>query len=195
MKAFTAASLLHCFILQWLSKLWNLLCELCACLQIYMLKFNMVSEPQRTRHFSSSDLLLDHFLFCRYNFEMNSSIPLLTRSSDYFEWKVKMFVFLNRQDVYWVSEGFDRDYFESENDWLNACDAYFGIMKLSLSPGLRYLSRSIKDPQELWTRLDRTFGMIDEDHNSTLERTYSTISILDPKISAFTLPNEVFQDE
>ena len=43
MKAFTAASLLHCFILQWLSKLWDLLCELCVCLHIYMLKFNSMS--------------------------------------------------------------------------------------------------------------------------------------------------------
>ena len=34
---------LHCFILQWLSKLWDLLCELCVCLQIYMLKFNNLS--------------------------------------------------------------------------------------------------------------------------------------------------------
>ena len=39
MKAFTAASLLHYFILQLLSKLWDLLCELCICLHIYMLKF------------------------------------------------------------------------------------------------------------------------------------------------------------
>ena len=39
MKAFTAASLLHYFILQLLSKMWDLLCELCVCLQIYMLKF------------------------------------------------------------------------------------------------------------------------------------------------------------
>ena len=39
MKAFTAASLLHCFILQLLSKLWDPLCELCICLHIYMLKF------------------------------------------------------------------------------------------------------------------------------------------------------------
>ena len=106
-----------------------------------------------------------------------------------------MFVFLNRQDIYWVSDGFGREYFESENYWLNACDATFGIMKLALSARLRYLSRSIKDPQELWTRLDRTFGMIDEDHNSTLERTYSTIRNLDPKISASTLSDEVVQDE
>ena len=37
--------------------------------------------------------------------------------------------------------------------------------------------------------------MIDEDHNNTLESTSSTISILDPKISASTLSNEVVQNE
>ena len=37
--------------------------------------------------------------------------------------------------------------------------------------------------------------MIDEDHNITLESTSSTISILDPKISASTLSDEVVQDE
>ena len=37
--------------------------------------------------------------------------------------------------------------------------------------------------------------MIDEDHNSILERISSTISTLDPKISASTLSNEVVQDE
>ena len=80
---------------------------------------------------------------------MNSSVPLLTRSSDYYEWKMKMIIFLNRQDLYWVSDGFGRESFESDNDWLNAKDAAFEIMKLALSPSLRYLSRSIKDPQEL----------------------------------------------
>ena len=41
MKAFTFASLLHCFILQLLSKLWDILCELCICLQIYMLNLHL----------------------------------------------------------------------------------------------------------------------------------------------------------
>ena len=68
-------------------------------------------------------------------------------------------------------------------------------MKLALSPSLRYLSRSIKDPQELWSRLDKTFGMIDEDHNSTLERISITISTIDPKFSSSTLSDEVVQDE
>ena len=98
-----------------------------------------------------------------------------------------MIVFLNRQNLFWVSNGFSRNYFESENDWLNAKDASFEIMKLALSPSMRYLSRSLKDPQELWRRLERTFGMIDEDHNSTLESTSNNISILDPKIFGSTL--------
>ena len=60
-----------------------------------------------------------------------------------------MIVFLNRQHLFWVSDGFGRNYFESQNDWLKAKDASFEIMKPALSPSLRYLSRSIKDPQEL----------------------------------------------
>ena len=121
---------------------------------------------------------------------MNSSVPLLTRSTNSFEWKAKMVGFMNRKDLYLVSIRLDRESFESENDWLNKCDAAFGITALGISPSLRYLSRSIEDPKELWTRLDKTFGMIDEDHNSTLESTSSTISILDPKISASTLSDE-----
>ena len=135
------------------------------------------------------------FLFCKYNFEMNSSVPLLTRSSDYFEWKVKMIIFLKRQDLLWVYYGFGRKSFESENDWLNAKDVACEIMKLALSPSFPYLSRSTKDPEELWTRLDRTFEMIYEDHNSTLERTSSTIRFPDTKLSASTLYAEVVQNK
>ena len=83
----------------------------------------------------------------------------------------------------------------NENDWLNKSDASFERIALGLSPSLRYLSRSIEDPKELWIRLDRTFGKIDEDHNSTLESTSNTIIILDPKFSACTLSDEVAQDE
>ena len=83
----------------------------------------------------------------------------------------------------------------SENDWLNKCDATFGRIALGLSPILHYLSRSMDYPKELWTILDITFGNIDEDHNRILERISSTISTLDPKLSASTLSDEVVQDE
>ena len=93
-----------------------------------------------------------------------------------------------------MSIGLGKDCFD-EIDWLNKSDGAFGTIAMGLSPSLHYLIRSIEDSKELWTRLDRTFGMIYEDHNSTLERTSSTISILDPKISASTLSDEVVQDK
>ena len=77
-------------------------------------------------------------------------------------------------------DGYGINRFKSENYWLNAQDAAFEIMKLALSPSLRYLSRSIKDPKELWKRLDITFGF-----GSTWS-TSSTTIILDPKILTST---------
>ena len=43
--------------------------------------------------------------------------------------------------------------------------------------------------------MDITFGNIDEDHNSTFKNTSGTISILDPKLLASTLYDEVVQNE
>ena len=93
-----------------------------------------------------------------------------------------------------MSIGLGKECFSKIN-WLNKSDGAFGTIAIGLSPSLCYLIRSIEDTKELWTRLDRTFGMIYEDHNSTLEITSSTISILDPKILASTLSDEVVQDK
>ena len=113
------------------------------------------------------DLTVPLLCFCKYKFEMDSSVPLLTLFTNYSEWKKKMIASLMRRGLYGVSIRLSEECF-SENDWLNECDSDFGTIALGLSPSLRYLSRSIEDPKELWTRLDRTFGKIDEDHNSTL---------------------------
>ena len=125
---------------------------------------------------------------------MDSSVPLLSLFSNYSEWKKNMIASLMRRGLYGVSIGLGEECF-SENHWLNKCDAAFGRIALGLSPSLRYLSRSIEDLKELCTRLDRTFGMIDEDHNRNLERISSTISILDTKFSVSTLSVEVVQNE
>ena len=98
-----------------------------------------------------------------------------------------MTICLRRQKIYSVSNGFGRNSFESDNDWLKAKDKAFEIMELVLSPSMRYHSRSIKDSLELWQRLDRTIG-------STWS-TSSTTNILDSKVSASTLSDEVVQDE
>ena len=79
-----------------------------------------------------------------------------------------MIASLKRQGLYGVSMGLSEESYESENDWLNECDATFGTIALALSPSLRYLTKSVEYPKDLWTKLDRTFGMIEEDQNRTL---------------------------
>ena len=50
-------------------------------------------------------------------------------------------------------------------------------------------------PKDLWTKLDRTFGKHNEDHNRNLEITPNTTRVLYSKVSASTLFDEVVQDE
>ena len=112
---------------------------------------------------------------------MDSSVPLLNPFTSYSEWKMKMIAALKRQDLYEVSIGLGEESFESENDWMNKCDAAFENFQPSLSCSMHYLSKTVKYPKDLWTKLDRIFRMFDEDHNSTLESTSSTIRVPDPK--------------
>ena len=71
---------------------------------------------------------------------------------------------LMRQGLCQVSIGISKECLSKIN-WLNKSDGAFGTIATGLSLSLRYLIRSIEDPKELWTILDRTFGVIDEDHN------------------------------
>ena len=108
---------------------------------------------------------------------------------------------LMRQGLCRVSIGLSKECF-SNIKWMNKSDGAFGTIATGLSPSLRYLIRYIEDSKEfiedlkeLWTRLDRTFRVIDEDHNRILERISSTISTLDTKFLASTLSDEVVQNE
>ena len=63
------------------------------------------------------------------------------------------------------------------------------------SPILRYLVKSVEYPKDLWTKLDRTFGKKNEDHNRNLEITPSTTIVIYSKFLTSTLWDEGFQDE
>ena len=94
-----------------------------------------------------------------------------------------------------MSIGFGKDSYENENDWLNDNDRDFGAIGLALSPSLYYLIGSAEYPKEVWTKLDRTFGKHNEDHNSTLEIIANTTRVIYSKFSASTLSDEDVQDE
>ena len=106
------------------------------------------------------------------------SIPLLTPSIGYVDQELKMISFLKRQDLYEVSIGIGKQSYDNENDWINESDGAFGEIGLALSPSLRYLTKFVEYPKDLWTKLDRTIGKHNEDHNSTLDITSSTAIFL-----------------
>ena len=94
------------------------------------------------------DLTL-YFVYLQVQLQMassilDSSVPLLTLFTNYSEWKMKIIASLKRQDLYEVSIELGEESFDSENDWLNECNADFGTMYMALSPSMCYLKRSIE---------------------------------------------------
>ena len=54
------------------------------------------------------------------------SVPLLTASTRYSEWKSKMIASLKRQGLYEVSMGLGKESYEYEKDWINDGDRAYG---------------------------------------------------------------------
>ena len=106
-----------------------------------------------------------------------------------------MIASLKRQGLYEVSIGLGKKSYENDNDWLNDGDRAFGAIGLALSPILYYLIGSIEYPKDLWTKLERTFGKNNEDHNRNLEIKTKTKRFIYSKLSASTPYDEFVQDE
>ena len=56
------------------------------------------------------------------------SVPLLTLSTRYSEWKSKMIASLKRQGLYEVSMGLGKESYEYEKYWLNDGDRTYGAI-------------------------------------------------------------------
>ena len=112
-----------------------------------------------------------------------------------FRMEVEDVASLKRRGLYEVSIGLGKESYENDNDWIDDGDRAFGAICLALSPSLYYLNGFAEYPKDLLTKLDRTFGKHNEDHNSTLEIIASTTRVLYSKVSASTLSDEVVQDE
>ena len=122
-------------------------------------------------------------------------VPLLSPSTRYSDWKLKMIAPLKRQGLYEVSIGLGKESFEYENDWLNYGDRAVGAICGAFSRSLRYLTKSVEYPKDLWIELDRTFGKHNEDYYSNLERKLKSKRVIYSKLSTSTLSDEVVQDE
>ena len=88
------------------------------------------------------------FFVLQVQLRLDSSVPLLTLSSNYSEWKKEMISSLMRKGLFQVSIGLDKECF-SNIEWLNISDGAFVTIATGLSRSLRYLIRSIEDPKEI----------------------------------------------
>ena len=123
------------------------------------------------------------------------SVPLLTPSTRYSEWKLKMNVSLKRQGLYEVSTRLVKEYYKDENDWINDGYIYFGRIGLHVSRSFHFLIDSAEYPKDIWTKRDRTFGKHNEVYYRNLESTFRTTRFIYSKFLSSNLSNEFFQDE
>ena len=93
--------------------------------------------------------------------------------------------------------GLGKKSYEYENDLINDHDRAYGTICMDFwrSPSLRYLNDFAQSPKDLQTKIDRTFGKHNEDIYSNLESTFRTTRVPYSKVLAFTLFDEVVQDE
>ena len=90
--------------------------------------------------------------------------------------------------------GAGKESYEEEEDWINDCDRAYGSMGMVMSHDMRYLTKSIEYPFELWRNTDRAFGVHKELDNTWRESNTSS-SFLPSNVSASILSKEVVQDE
>ena len=124
------------------------------------------------------------------------SVPLLTPSTRYSEWKSKMISSLKRQGFYEVSMGLAKESYEYEKDWINDGDRSYGAICGTFSQSLLIdLIDFAEYPKDLWIELDRIFGKHNEDFNSNMRRTFRNTRVLYSKFLTSTLFDEFVQDE
>ena len=64
------------------------------------------------------------------------SVPLLTPSKRYSEWKLKMISSLKRQGLYKISIGIGKESYEDLNDYINDGDRAYGAISRTFSRSL-----------------------------------------------------------
>ena len=79
------------------------------------------------------------------------SVPLLTPSTRYSEWKSNMIACMKRQGIYEVSMGLGKYSYEYEKYWINDGDRAYGAICGTFSQSLLiYLIEFVEYPKDLW---------------------------------------------
>ena len=70
-----------------------------------------------------------------------------------------MVAYLESRDLLDVSFGTGKESYEDENYWLDDGKRAYAIMCMVMTPNMCYLMEYVEYPFDLWTNLDRYFGV------------------------------------
>jgi hypothetical protein len=90
---------------------------------------------------------------------MASSSALLLTNTNYFQWKSHMEDLLKSKGMYQIALGKEKESIDDENKfkWDNRNDEERGMIRMSISPDLRFHFQEIDDPDEVWEKLESVF--------------------------------------
>jgi hypothetical protein len=109
---------------------------------------------------------------------MASTSTVLLTSNNYFQCKSHMEYLLRSKGLYRITLGKEKEPTDADkkSKWDNRNDEERGIIRISISPDLRYHLQDIDDPKEAWDTIESVFGKLNIIQAQQLENQILTLS-------------------
>jgi hypothetical protein len=109
---------------------------------------------------------------------MASTSTVLLTSNNYFQWKSHMEDLLRSKGLYQITLGKEKAPTDADKKakWDNRNDEARGLIRISISPDLRYHLQDIDDPKEAWNTIESVFGKLNIIRAQQLENQILTLS-------------------
>jgi transposase InsO family protein len=109
---------------------------------------------------------------------MASTSNLLLTSTNYFQWKSHMEDLLRSKGLYQITLGNETSPTDADKKakWDNRNDEAHGLIRMSISPDLRFHLQSIVKPKEAWEKIESVFGKDNIIRAQQLENQVLTLS-------------------
>jgi hypothetical protein len=109
---------------------------------------------------------------------MASSSNLFLTNNNYFQWKSHMVDLLRSKGLYQITLGKETEPTDVNKKvkWDNRNDEARGLIKMSISPDLRFHLQQIDKPYEAWEKIESVFGKHNIIRAQQLENQVLTLS-------------------
>jgi hypothetical protein len=93
---------------------------------------------------------------------MDSTSTIFLTNKNYCQWKSHMEGLLRSKGLYQITLGKEKSptNVDKKAKWDNSNDEARGLIRISISPDLRYHLQDIDDPKEAWNMIESVFGKL-----------------------------------